>query len=81
MSGEEKVRAVGLLVAIQTLAIQVEGLVSGEAAACEHPPSMLTKKPGMAMGRGAMELLCECGADVSMRWDEWEAVQGTSEQE
>ena len=81
MTDEENVRAVGLLVAIQALSIQVEGLISGEAKVCEHPLSMLSKKPGMTMGKGSMELVCECGAGVSMSREDWAAMQGTSEQE
>ena len=81
MTDEERVRARGLLAAIQALAVEVDGILSGESAACEHPPSMLSKKSGMTMGRDSMELVCECGAEISMSWDDWKVVQGTSEQE
>ncbi len=81
MTSEEQVLARSYLAAMQALAVQVDGLISGEAAACEHPPSMLTKKSGMTMGRGAMELTCECGAEISMSWDEWKEIREAVGQE
>ena len=81
MTEDEGTLVRGYLAAIQALCIEAEGLISGEAKACEHPLSMLSKKPGMTMGKGSMELVCECGAEVTKSWEEWEAMQGTSEQE
>ena len=81
MTDEEQVLARSYIAAIQAFCVQLEGIVFGEAAACEHPPSMLTKKSSMTMGKGGMELVCECGAEVTKSWAEWKAMQGTSEQE
>ena len=79
MTDEEQLLARSYIAAIQAFCVQLEGIVFGEAKACEHPLSMLSKKPGMAMGKGSMELVCECGAGVSMSREDWAAMQGTSE--
>ena len=81
MTDNDKVVVLGYLAYIQALVIQIEERISGEAKVCEHPLSMLSKKPGMTMGKGSMELVCECGAGVSMSREDWAAMQGTSEQE
>ena len=71
MSDEETVLVRGYLAAIQALCIQVEALISGEGAACEHPPSMLNKR--FVNGAEHADFICDCGAAVSVSWEDYEA--------